>query len=172
MYGIAFFVVVKLPNLRHCLVNFIHGSFLSDVHLNRRYLILFFSTEDLQQITHTPLFLNPSDSAKPLLLSQPNATGFPCLSPADTVAILDGYYQAMAALPRGRGQLSFAHHSGALLAARVTLSRAVRSIRPLSHKVYHPVYGDLHKMRVRELRDALELKETAKDIILRRPTRR
>jgi len=104
------------------------------------------------------------------LLSQPNATGFPCLSQGDTVAILDGYYQAMAALPRGRGQLSFAHHPGSILAARVTLSRAARSIGPLSRKVYHPVYGDLHKMRVRELRDALELKETAKDIILRRPT--
>jgi hypothetical protein len=73
------------------------------------------------------------------------------------------YYQA---IPRGRGQ-AFAHHPGSLLAARVTLSRAARSIEPLSRKVYHPVYGDLHQMRVRELRDALELVETSKDIILR-----
>ena len=41
---------------------------------------------------------------------------------------------------------------------------------PLSRKAYHPVYGDLHKMRVRELGDARQLEKTAKDIISRRPT--
>ena len=77
------------------------------------------------------------------------------------MALLDDYYQA---IPRGRGQ-EFAHHPGALLAARVTLSRAARSIGPLTRKVYHPVYRDLHKMRIRELRDARELEEAAKDIM-------
>ena len=40
-----------------------------------------------------------SDEAVQELLSQHHATGFPCLSPGDTVALLDDYYKA---IPRGR----------------------------------------------------------------------
>ena len=39
-----------------------------------------------------------SDEAVQELLSQHHATGFPCLSPGDTVDLLDDYYKA---IPRG-----------------------------------------------------------------------
>jgi len=96
------------------------------------------------------------------LLTQPNQTGFPCLSQNDTVHILAAYYEAKQA-HHGRGETSLVTHRGATFAARVTLRRARRASEDLTRR-------DLSAMRLRELRDALELAATAEDILLRRPT--
>ena len=121
-----------------------------------------------------------SESAISELLARPNLAGFPCLDVTNTSSILSAYYQSLQGgktqSARGstrarrrrhakRGQPGV--HIAARIVARVTLTRVTEALEKLPGLAFS---GGGSPMHLRLLRDCLELKATAQDIILQRPT--
>ncbi|MFZ8927457.1 MAG: hypothetical protein ACO3CU_11950, partial [Candidatus Nanopelagicales bacterium] len=109
------------------------------------------------------------------LLARPNWEGFPCLDATTTSTVLSAYYDSDRAGPDAGAGTDWppaaealpSIHIGARIAARVTLVRVERALEALPRLAFS---GPGNRMHLRRLRDCLELKATAEDILLQRPT--
>ena len=121
-----------------------------------------------------------SESAISELLARPNSIGLPCLDVTNTSSILSAYYESLQErkTPSARGSTRARRrrhakpgqqgvHIAARIVARVTLTRVTDVLTKLPALAFS---GGGSPMHLRLLRDCLELKATAQDIILQRPT--